>query len=133
MSEAKITATATWGADPRKTPPDMQNMDAWTMKLRYKGRSFTIPFFMGYGHSGAKPTAALVLEALTGDAASYAEATDIDEFAANMGYDMSEAEDRRKVRRIYTGVERNTRKLKQFLGEDFDDALDTEGWLEAHT
>ena len=130
MTQTKITATATWGAKPT---PGMENMDAWTVLLRYQGRSMTVPFYMGYGHGGKQPTAAEVLESLVSDAAAYDNVSDVDEFAAELGYDISEPDELRKVRKIYVGVERNTRKLKQFFGEDFADALYTEGWLEART
>ena len=130
MPQAKITAIATWGAKPF---PGMENMNPWTVALKYKGRRLTVPFYMGHGHGGRQPTAAEVLETLANDAETYENVEDVDEFAAEIGYSASEPDERRKAYRIYVGVERNTRKLRQFLDEDYEDALYTKGWLEAHT
>lgn len=124
-----ITSTVTRGST-AATPPDMQNMDAWTVQLRYQGRRMTVPFYMGYGHSGKQPTTVDVLETLIADATTYENSGDLESFMREYGY-----ESKRDARQVFRGVERNTLKLRNFLGADYDVAVfwRPETWVAEHT
>lgn len=123
----RVLATAKRGTN-KPVPPGMRDMDAWTVTLRYQGRQMTVPFFMGYGYRGHAPDAAIVLEALLSDAASYENLQDVDDFMAEFGYDS-----RREAMRIYKMIENQTRRLQRFLGDDYEDAVwDGEKWMAEH-
>lgn len=118
----KITATAT-RADSNPSVPDFDG-DHWRVTLRRKGkhgvRRMALYFSKGYGHNGAEPTAAEVLNCLRSDAWGADEL--FETWACDLGFDP----DSRSAEKIYKTVRRQTAKLRQFLGETFDDFMQTE-------
>lgn len=111
-----IKATCEYGVT-TAPPPSMNTdqMDGWTVVLRNGRRRMTVPFYMGMGRNGAEPTAAEVLNCLCMDAAGLENAHTFEEWAAEYGYD----EDSRTAEATFRLVERSTRRLRQFLGDDF--------------
>lgn len=115
----RITASAEW-AD---TNPNMADMPAgsthWKVTLRRKGKRLTVPFSMGAALC-REPTADDVLECLCSDAGSYENAGgDFEAWCSEYGYDA----DSRKAERTFKAVETQTKKLRQFLGDDYEKAL----------
>lgn len=90
----------------------------WKVRLRYGRRSMTVPFSQG-GAWDRHPTATDVLECLISDASSMWDGQDFENWCAEIGYDT----DSREAERTYKAVERQTAKLRRFLGDDFDAAV----------
>jgi hypothetical protein len=90
----------------------------YKVTLTYQGRKLTVPFYMGPALEH-DPTTVDVLDCLLSDAAGYENATDLDDWAAEYGYNLDEPPDRAHTRRIYRQVERQTEKLRSFLGDDY--------------
>jgi len=72
----------------------------------------TVPFSMGDGYNGAKPTVDTVLDCLASDASGADETFEY--WCGNFGYDT----DSRRAEKTYKAVQRQTAKLRAFLGED---------------
>ena len=102
-----------------EVPEDFKQSDPWKVTLRMNGRQMTIPFFKGYGHGGAEPTAEEVLECLISDYSGWDSANDFKDWASDLGLDT----DSRKTKRTYQQVEKQSRKLKNFLGQALIDDL----------
>src|SRR5690625_5273778 len=88
------------------------NSDAWKVTLKYKGRQYTFPFFMGYGHNGKAPTLDDVIPCILSDA--QAGEMSIDEFMMEFGYESPSLAKsilkacqkiRRNVNRMFTQAE----------------------------
>ena len=86
---------------------DSGNMDHWNVTLRCDGDSMTLTYSKGYGHKGAPPDVAEVLECLHSDAscADY----DLDEFIAELGGD----------EHTYRLVQRQAEQLRDILGDSW--------------
>ena len=81
---------------------------------------FTLYYSKGVGHEGKPPTIAEVLECLQMDASMLDQASDFEDWAADLGYDA----DSRSAETIYKGCVEQTTRFKEFLGEDlFNDFL----------
>lgn len=108
-----ITARAEW-ADGN---PNMSDMPAgsshWRVTLRRKGKQLTVPFSQGPAHSH-EPAAIDVLSCLISDASGAEQR--FEDWADDLGFDT----DSRKAERIYNAVQKQTAKLRRFLGADFD-------------
>ncbi len=107
--------------------PDSDDMDHWTCTLSYKvpgqTRTLRIPYSCGLGHQGKAPSAADVLDTLASDATGYEAATGFEGWCAEFGYDT----DSRKAERTYRALERQTRRLKQWLDPKvYETLLDAE-------
>lgn len=109
VSEHGITLTAK--LTDRNPITDFEG-DHWRVTLRrpIPQRQMTLTFSKGYGHRGAEPTAAEVLECLASDASGADQS--FKDWAGDYGYDI----DSRKAERIYKAVAAQTRKLGRFLG-----------------
>lgn len=92
-------------------------MDHWKCIFRMGRKRFTLYFSMGSGHQGAEPTAAEVLECLRSD--STGDFSSFDNWASDYGYDT----DSRRALKTYQATKRQTAKLRQFLGAEFDNLL----------
>lgn len=119
----KIISAVTYG---NKTA-SAGNMDEWqrtahpwTVVLRYKGRQMTVEFWTGAALG--EPSTHDVVACLASDAAGFQNARSFEEWASEYGYD----EDSRKAERIYRQVERQTRKLENLLGDDFERIIYTD-------
>ncbi len=110
IREHNVRATSEYGAPEN---PEFKNSHPYTVTLKYQRRQMTVPFYMGYAHTN-EPAAEDVLECLLSD--SDVENYEFEEWAANLGYDS----DSRRAERIYTQSQRQTKRLRTFLGNDFD-------------
>ena len=88
------------------TPP-------YKCQLRYKGRSLTIPFFMGSANT-REPSAADVLSCIISDATSGEDS--FEDFCSNLGYDS----DSRKAEATFKACKKMGPKVRKLLGDDFD-------------
>jgi len=102
-------------------PEDFEG-DPWKVVLRMKGRQLTVPFFKGYGHGGAEPTAEEVLHCLAMDALTCEHAWNFEDWAAELGYDP----DSRKAEAVYRKVRRQTEKLRRWAGNLYDTLIHCE-------
>lgn len=104
------------------------NGDHWRCTIRRKDngrrRSMTVYFSQGYGHNGKEPRVCDVLDCLASDASGIENARDFADWAGEYGYD----EDSRKAERTYRTTERQSLRLRRFLGDALYNALlwDTE-------
>jgi hypothetical protein len=109
---AEVTMTVRAGAKVRQ--PWQREATPWTCVLKFEGRQFTVPFFMGSGHEGREPEVREVLDALLSDAAMV-DSMDATEWAAECGFsseDMWEP--------VYEDVVKQTDGLKRLLGDAYE-------------
>lgn len=94
---------------------NFRNADAWTVRITNpRGEKLQRKFYMGYGHKGATPKLADVMEALITDAACYESADGSPAaFMAEFGY-----EDRAEAIKAYKACQRTAERLETFLTED---------------
>lgn len=81
--------------------------------LTFKGRSLTVPFFMGPAHT-AEPTAADVLACVCSDAR--ADEQSFEEWCSEYGYDA----DSRKAEQTYKACAAMGPRVRRFLGDAFE-------------
>lgn len=123
-----VTATAT----PAESNPNAEDWarDAhhWKVRLRiltggmmFNQRSLTVPFSQGSAHT-TPPTAADVLGCLVMDSSGIDNGTSFEDWCAEYGYDS----DSRKAEKTFKLCERQARKLRQFLGAAYDEAMECE-------
>ena len=93
--------------------------DTWRVQLSLNGRKLTIPFSQGFGFNGEPPKLETVLECLASDAAGFENADGFEDWAAEYGYDT----DSRKAFKTYKQVEKQTEKLRAFLGNQYETLL----------
>jgi hypothetical protein len=86
----------------------------YKITLRYKGRQLTVPFFCGPAIT-REPSAADVLSCLISDGQCYENTEDIDEFHREFGGDSI-----KETLRAYTACEKMSKKIKDFLGDDYE-------------
>ena len=125
-----IRATSEWTGENKAMAPDayatQQEKDWYRAANHFKvtlkgqpGRRMSVAFSQGSGISG-EPTADGVLECLLSDASSADE--EFINWAGDLGYDP----DSRKAERIYNAVKKQTAKLKQFLGDSFEEYINAD-------
>ena len=90
---------------------------SWSVTLSYRGRRLTAPFFTGSAHKDP-PDPCEVLETLLGEAGTVENSGDWRDWADELGYDPEDPP--RDLRRIYARTVRQTEKLRNFLGDDYD-------------
>lgn len=102
-----------------------QESDGWTCTLLFDREqlgslvtTLTTRFYMGVGHGGRRPEAWEVLNALVSDARIVQEHADYGEFAQELGYG-----DLKEAKRVWDDSVRQTQRLRQFLGSQFDEFL----------
>lgn len=88
---------------------------AYKVRLKRDGRTMTTKWHQGMALTNP-PTAEDVLASLLMDASGI-EYDGFEAWAENYGVDT----DSRKAERMYRGIESQTRRLRRFLGTDFDD------------
>lgn len=110
---ADLGITSTARSLGRKTDADGWEHDAWTVTLKYQGRSQSFPYRMGTGHHGAKPETGDVLYALLSDA----DVGDMsfEDFVSDFGLD----EDSRKAEQTWKSCKATKRKLERLLGGSY--------------
>jgi hypothetical protein len=114
---SKIKATCKYGV--KASPPpfmNTDNMDPWTVTLLSWRRRLTVPFYMGMGHNGKEPTAADVMHYLCSDAAGFDNASGFEDWCSEYGYET----DSRKAEATYRQIERQAKRLRQFLGDEYE-------------
>lgn len=89
-----------------------QGAHPYRVTLRRKGRRLTVPFFMGSALTN-EPSAADVLSCLCSDANA---PEDFEEFCSEYGYD----QDSREAERLWKACLVCGKKVRQFLGDDFE-------------
>lgn len=94
--------------------PEFSSSIGYTVRLRYKRRQLTTPFYMGAALDH-EPSAADVLSCLISDATLVMSASNFEEWARNLGYDP----DSRKAETAYKACRVIAPKVRQLLGEDF--------------
>lgn len=98
----------------RRTTVDRWTHDAWKCIIRRNNRRMQVTFQMGVAHEGEEPPLDLVLDSLASDAAGYENANgDFTEWAAEYGMD----------RKIFRAVERQSDRLRNFLGDSLYETL----------
>jgi len=100
-------------ADSNPNMADSANMNHYKCQLRRSGKQLTINFSQGYGISG-DPEVESVLSCLASDSIGVENAGNFEDWAQEYGYDT----DNRKAEKIYKVCERQSQKLKNFLGEE---------------
>ena len=85
------------------------------------GKTLSTQYRMGeFWTADDRPKFEDVMENLIMDSSSYRDSRDVEDFAANFGYELETAEDRRRVGGIYNACKSMDERLTAFLGDDFD-------------
>lgn len=117
-----LRAESAW-ADANPHMDGGQDMTHWKVTLRAridgKARRMTVPFSMGMAHHG-EPDPIDVLDCLVSDASGAYQ--DFETWASDLGFDP----DSRKAERTYRTVVRQTKRLRAFLGPEYDRAMECE-------
>jgi hypothetical protein len=109
-----VTMTCTEGTNNQKAMERMQNMDAWTVTLKFEKRQMSIPFFQGYGHNGKEPELKSVLSSLVSDWNCGKD--DFEDFCSNLGYD----QDSRKAESTWKACRASGTKLEKLFGDKLE-------------
>ena len=112
----EVATTVKYGAPSNPTFP---NSTGYTVTLRRKGKSLTVPFYMGSAHT-KEPTALDVLSTLQLDASTYASSRGFEDWASDFGFGIA------NPKRIYSAVKRIHDKLETFYGNEFQSFLTAE-------
>jgi hypothetical protein len=99
------------GWDPRAHP--------YRVRLRFRGRSLTVPFYMGPALE-REPTAADVLACLCSDVSMGEQS--FEDFCSELGYDT----DSRKAERTWKACSVLAPKVRRFLGDHFGEVSSAE-------
>jgi hypothetical protein len=113
VREDNVRAVVKFRGEAPEYTDGMDSMDWWDVTLKMGRRQMTVPFGMGYGHGGAEPTACDVLSCLLSDVTDES----FEDWCAEFGYDT----DSRRAERTYNAIKKQTKKLRQFLGDKFSD------------
>jgi hypothetical protein len=116
VKENNVRISVSYGAPEN---PEFKESDGWTVTLKMDGRQMTVPFYKGYGHHGAKPTAEEVLECLAMDAEGIKYFNTFEDWCREYGYDA----DSRRAEKIYHDCVKYRKKLQRFLGDKFADLV----------
>lgn len=111
-----VTMTTEYGAPFNETFP---NSDGWTCVLKYKGKQYTVHYYMGYGLNGKEPRKKDVLESLLLDASGYDNAKNYEDFADEFGYDP----DSRKGEKVYNACGKVSKNMHRLFTKDELSAL----------
>ena len=90
---------------------DSRDMDHWLCRIRANGRRMLVNFSMGYGHNGAEPSLADVLDCMASDAAGCNQG--FESWCADYGYEI----DSRKAEKTYKACKANAAKLHRVFGD----------------
>src|SRR5262249_20748491 len=90
------------------------NHNAYKVRLRYQGRSMTVPWKQGLGITD-DPDVERVMESLLSDAATVENARSVEDWGEELGYDT----DSRKAEKIFRAVESQTNRLSNLLGDEY--------------
>jgi hypothetical protein len=93
------------------------NSDHWKVTIKMFGRQYTTYFSQGYAFHGKEPELKYILDAFQSDINSIQEG--LTEFICAYGYE----DDVSKGKRIYYNIEKTEERLKQLMGEAYDDLV----------
>jgi len=93
--------------------PTFAEADPWTVTLKYQGRQLTVPFYMGRGLEGREPDCEEVMGSLLMD--DPADST-FEDWCSELG----ENPDSRKADALYRKCLQVGKRLRRFLGEDYE-------------
>jgi hypothetical protein len=96
-------------------------MNHYKTVLMLGKKQMTVPFSMGVGLTH-EPTAYDVLTCLQMDATTYVNDYSFEDFCSEYGYDTES----RKAERTYKVILRQSEKLKNFLGDKFEEFMECE-------
>jgi hypothetical protein len=102
----------------------LQSRD-YSCKLTYQGRIMSIDYWQGPGIK-TSPNALGVLDCLLSDAGGFDSARDFNDWASDLGYDASEPESVKAAKKIYLATKKQTTRLKELLGNDYEEFLNAE-------
>ena len=89
----------------------------WSARLTYQGRAATFTYKTGLALD--RPTVVDVLACVLDDAATVENCADVDDFAGEMGYDLSEPKQAKEAARIWGALQSQTVRLRALLGDDY--------------
>jgi hypothetical protein len=101
-------------------PVSAQPMNPWTVVLTLGQRTMAIAWWTGMAQAN-EPTAQDVLEHLLMDATSVTSSQTVQDWCVDYGL----SPESRQAERLYHTKERQTAKLREFLGEKYDSYLAT--------
>ena len=94
--------------------------DGWKVTFFRNDRQLTVPYWMGPALGGRTPVKVEVMECLLADASTFENADGgFDAWCDEYGYGFDDV----RALRIFKATRAQARKLKQFLGDDYDDFL----------
>jgi hypothetical protein len=96
-----------------------QPMNHWRVTFRMGRKRMTTYFSMGLGREGREPRADEVLDSLASDAAGVQNAADFTDWCAEYGFDT----DSRKAETVFKACCAGARRLRAFIGEDYEKLL----------
>jgi hypothetical protein len=121
MALENLTATVKRGPE---NPTWGTPHNGWRVTLKNgRGNSYTVGYYMGIGLGHREPTAAEVLESLVSDAEGYRNASSLDDWAAEYGYELEAHKDFLAARKTYNACKRTSERLETFLTEEEYDAI----------
>lgn len=97
-----------------------RKMDAWKVTLKYEGRRYTLPFYMGSGYNAAPPELKDVLYAIFSDTHAWYDNDDFDGFCDSFGY----SNDSIKASGIYKACEKSAIRTLKLFGLDSVEELE---------
>ncbi len=127
----KVTAEVEYGVKPSQLPEAFKDSNPCTVKLKFEGRSFTLPFFTGKGWT-REPNAADVVECLLSDHSVGMDEPTFEEWCNEFGYDT----DSRQAEKTFKTCIANDKKFRKLLGPEMlksaEAAEDREEWVKAN-
>lgn len=94
------------------TPEQFRGMYPWSIRLTYKDRRLTIPYFTV---NDVEPTSGEVLYCLIGDAQSYDSNPTLPEFCVALGFHSNIT----YAAKVFYTCQSMSGKIKRFLGDEF--------------
>jgi hypothetical protein len=114
------------GPDPTRDESGWEHY-AYVLRLKRNGHTLTTPWKQGVGIT-SDPNPEDVLECLVNEAQTLEYSTGFEGWALELGFDA----DSRAAEKVYRQVVAQTRKLRRFLGRDFDAILEGDSGENAH-
>lgn len=113
----KITSNhrTTWR---NKNMPNWHDAKHYIVTLEYDKKTMTLPYSQGLGIK-EPPETDDVLDCLASDASIVDNCLTIQDFASEMGYDLDESD----IERAWKAIQRERRRLMEFLGEELYNIL----------
>ena len=95
---------------------DFPDADAWDVTVTNpRGQTLTQKYYKGSAHKGAAPEVMEFMNALVSDADCVAHRDSVEEFAADLGYEIDTPEELWHVTKIYKACQKTAQRLETFL------------------